>query len=75
MQQISGQKARNYTAILSDKNDGSLWSICTAEQFMSSILTSAGSGLMHKVSTGPKQIRLPACVIDAVSYKGSKLTY
>ena len=49
--------------------------VYTVELFVSSILTSVGSGLMHKVSTGPKQIRLPACVIDAVSYKGSKLTY
>ena len=55
----SGQKVRYYAAILSGKNDYSLWSVSTAEQFVSSFLTSAGSDFtftptMHKVSTGPK---------------------
>ena len=33
----------NYAAILSGKNDHSLWSLSTAEQFVSSFLTSARS--------------------------------
>ena len=54
----SGRKAGYYVAILSGKNDRSLWSVSTAEQFVSFFLTSAGSDFtftprMHKVSTGP----------------------
>ena len=58
----SGWKSRYYTAILIGKNDRSLWSVSTAEQFVSSFLTSAGSDFaltprMHKVSTGPNAHR------------------
>ena len=54
----SGWKAGHYATILSGKNDRSLWSASTKEQFASSFLTNAGSDFtftprMHKVSTGP----------------------
>ena len=58
----SGQKSGYYAAILSGKNDGGLWSVSAAEQFASSLLTSAKSDFtftprMHKVSTRPKAHR------------------
>ena len=53
-----GRKFGYYATITSGKNDRGLWSLSTAEQFVSSFLTSAGSDFtftprMHKVSTGP----------------------
>ena len=51
----SGQKSRYYAAILSGKNDHSIWSVSTAEQFVSSFLTSAESEFTFTlwISTGP----------------------
>ena len=54
----SGQKVGYYATILSSKNYHSLWSVSTAEWFMSSFLTSTESDFtftprMHKVLTGP----------------------
>ena len=51
----SGQKSVHYAAILSGKNDSSLWSLSTVEQFASSFLTNAGSDFtftprMQKIS-------------------------
>ena len=57
-----GRKFGYYAAILSGKNDRGLRSLSTAEHFVSSFLTSAGSDFtftsrMHKVSTGPNAHR------------------
>ena len=57
-----GWKSGYYAIILSGQNDHSLWSLSTAEQFVSSFLTSAESDFtftprMHKVSTGPNAHR------------------
>ena len=54
----TGRKAGNYATILSGKNDRGLWSVSSAETFVSSFLTSAGSDFtftprMHTVSTEP----------------------
>ena len=51
----SGQKSRYYAAILSGKNYHSIWSVSTAEQFVSSFLTSAESEFTFTlwISTGP----------------------
>ena len=53
-----GRKSGYYAAILSGKNDCSLWNLSTVEQFASSFLTSAGSDFtftarMRNASTGP----------------------
>ena len=55
---VGGRKSGYYAAILSGKNDRSLRSLSTAEQFASSFLTSTRSDFtfaprMHKTSTGP----------------------
>ena len=54
-----GRKSRYYTTILRGKNDRSLWSVSTGEQFVGSFLTSTKI-ILHLECTRSQQVLMLA---------------